>query len=836
MKHGDGLPDYSRGIQGKKPGDLGKENCLIRRFRAWYHPAMMKTRMQRTHVPNHVFCRAMKNRFPRSAIAGIGFALFFQCDAAQAAVASPPPFETQAIPVTGSAPVPDSFDVSTSATGFSLSFPDPAELTIEAPTNCWMSADTLSFDLHLPSHAPADARLQFFLVDADYNWFQHQPVLPAATNGVRQIRIDLSSTARGWKPKGHFGGWHHRVRLCPKQVGLRLFSDDEYEGVAVIDNLRATAAMEPGTAPEIRRLRRLTPQAVVYERYELAIDLPDRYNNPFDPDEVSLTAEVEQPDGSRRTISGFYYQSYYRQRGEPHDRLIPQGTPHWRIRYTPMMPGPHRMSIQVDDRHGSDRSQSLVFHAAPPQRQGFARVSERDPRFFEFDDGSPFFPIGHNLRSPFDERMHRQFPWSIRHDEGSSIYDHYFRQMQAHGENITEVWMASWSLGIEWSRTAPGYHGIGQYNLMHAWELDQVIDQAERKDIYINLVLHNHGKFSTHWDPEWDDNPYNKERGGYLETPEDYFSDERAFKDFEHYMRYIIARWGASPSIFAWKLWNELDLTGSQRERVNYRRSEVVEWHRRMGAKVKQMDPYRHMIGTHFCGDYTHQNPEIIKLQEIDVAMIDAYHSNSDPLHIVDLMIRSARFNNRFDKPVVITEFGGSPHAATLQHLDGALHAGLWSSTAIPLGGAPMLWWWGLIEEQNYYTKFRALANFMEGEDRRNPDAALRHIETLAGSDSGRTNDDFLALSFMDSLSGMGWMADTDHFSSRNPPAVSNLVMRVDGMAEGTYTVEFWDTTKGAPVHESQTATRDGIFEVEAPVFSRDLAFKIRGRNAGEHP
>ncbi len=797
---------------------------------------MMKARIQRSHVKDTVFCRPLEHRFIRSIIAGIASTLFFQCSATEAAPTSTPPFETHAIPVTESAPVPGIFDSTSSATGFSLSFPDYAEVAINASTNCWMSADALALDLHLPSDMPTDTRLLFFLVDADYNWFQHQPPLPAATNGISRIRIDLSSAAQGWEPRGHFAEWHHRVRLRSKHIGFRLFSDSEYEGVAVVDNLRVTAAVESETAPEIRRVRRLTPRAVVYEQYELAVDLPDRYNNPFDPDEVSLTADIEEPDGSKRTIPGFYYQSYYRQRGEPHDRLIPQGPPHWRIRYTPMMPGEHRMTIHVNDRYGSDRSPALVLDADPPKRQGFVRVSERDPRFFEFDDGSPFFPIGHNLRSPFDERMHLQFPWSLRHDEGSSIYDHYFRQMKDHGVNITEIWMASWSFGIEWSRTAPGYHGIGQYNLMHAWELDQVIEQAERKDIYINLVIHNHGKFSKHWDPEWDENPYNKERGGYLETPEDYFSDERAFKDFEQSIRYIIARWGASPTIFAWKLWNELDLTGSQRERVNHRRSEVVEWHRRMGAKVKQMDPYRHMIGTHFCGDYTHQNPEIIKLPEIDLAMIDAYHSNSDPLHIVDLMIRSARFNNRFDKPVLITEYGGSPHAATLQHLDGALHAGLWSSVAIPLGGAPMLWWWGLIEEQNYYTKFRALANFMKGEDRRNPDAVMRHIQTLVDDDSGRADGDFLALSFLSDHNGIGWMADTNHFSSRNPPAVSNLVMRIEDMAEGRYTVEFWDTTQGDPVHELQTTTRNGILDVEAPVFTRDLAFKIRGHNTGELP
>ncbi len=776
------------------------------------------------------------SRCRRKRIICIRIALLLLTGVTRSLAGSSIAFDVHAIPVTEPAPLSGYFDTSTSATGFSLSFPEKAEIELHAATNCWMTAGALAFDLHLPEDVPADTRLLVFMVDADHNWFQHQSYVSQAINAAKHVRVDLSASAVGWDAHGHFGRWHHRVRMRPRRIGLRLFSDSEYEGVAAIDNIHIVPAAEPEAAPEIQRIRVLTPEAMVYARYELAVDLPDRYDNPFDPASVTLMAEITQPDGNVHEVPGFYYQSYYRQHSVTDDRLIPQGKPHWRIRYTPMMPGRHRVTLTVKDHYGADRSQALEFNASPPQRPGFARVSETDPRFFEFGDGTPFFPIGHNLRSPFDDRMHRQFPWAIRHPEGARIYERFFREMEAHGENITEIWMAAWSLGIEWSRTAPGYHGIGQYNLIHAWELDRVIEEAERRGIYINLVIHNHGKFSTHWDTEWDENPYNKAVGGYLEKPEDYFTDERAFNDFEQLMQYIISRWGSSPNVFAWKLWNELDLTGSQRERVNHLRAEVVEWHRRMGRRVKEMDPYRHMIGTHFCGDYTHQNPEIVQLPEMDFSLIDAYHSNPNPLHIVELMRRTAIFNNRFDKPVLITEFGGSPHAATLEHLDGALHAGLWSSTAIPLGGAPMLWWWGLIEEQHYYRKFRALANFMDGEDRRNPDATLRHGNMLVNRDTGETHNDFMAFSFSDGRNGLGWMADTNHFSRSHPPVVSNLVMRLDDMSPGKFTVEFWETENGTPIYRAHTTTSNRLLDVEVPAFSRDLAFKIRFLENGDHP
>ena len=48
-------------------------------------------------------------------------------------------------------------------------------------------------------------------------------------------------------------------------------------------------------------------------------------------------------------------------------------------------------------------------------------------------------------------------------------------------------------------------------------------------------------------------------------------------------MRFFIERWGASPNIFAWEIWNEMNAIGGTLEQHN-------DWIREMGAFSKQLE------------------------------------------------------------------------------------------------------------------------------------------------------------------------------------------------------------------------------------------------------
>jgi len=501
------------------------------------------------------------------------------------------------------------------------------------------------------------------------------------------------------------------------------------------------------------------------------------------------------------------------------------------VRYCPRQPGVHRFTLRARDAAGETALEPRSFRARPADGPRFARVATNDVRHFETDDGAFFFPIGHNIRSPFDTRMDDQFPWRFRHPEGSSVYQRYFRAMRDAGENLVEIWMCAWSLGIEWSPVIAGYHGLGDYHLGNAWELDDVLRHARECRLYVNLVLNNHGRASTWLDAEWQDNPYNAERGGFLDTPLEFFNHPRALDLQRRLLRYTVARWGWDPSIFAWELWSELNLVGGEggNQRAN-QDPRTVNWHAVMGDYLHGIDPNRHMITTHVSNDYRSQNPEICRLRQIDFCAVDAYHSRSDPLHIAALVGETAAFNGQFRKPVLITEFGGSPMAAGYDHLRRELHAALWSSACSPIGGAPLFWWWQLVDEQNMYPMYRAVARFLAGVDRRSPSFVPRQAQVAFDVSDPVSSSQADAVCMASPRLGLGWVFLRPCFQRNSGPLekpLENLTATFDGFAAGRYRVEFWDTQTGQVVRRFDARASDDRLILAVPPIRSDFAFKF---------
>lgn len=705
----------------------------------------------------------------------------------------------------------------------------PATLVyhLRLPDRSWTDLAALEFEVFWPDPSPTNGQVMVQVTDWDYLWYQNLAPGYLAPGAWNRFRVDLSPGAAGWESRGHHAAWHLRALMRPEAFTVRVFCKRPAKGACSV--AKVFGELRSPQLPYIRNVRASADRVACYGKFELTFEMPDKYTDPFDAEEVAVIAEFTGPGGELARVDGYYGRDYYRGVTQTGESVLPQGPPYWRTRFCPTRPGTYDYSILVRDHDGTARWGPATFEATDPVLPGFVRASQRDPRYFEFENGDYYFPIGHNIRSPYDARMGEQFPWRQRWPEGSSAYARYFADMQAHGENIAEVWTAAWSLGLEWAGDWPGYHGIGQYNMAHAWELDGVVDLAERHGVYVNLVVHNHGKFSGFSDEEWKHNPFNTANGGYLEKPEDYFTDPRAMKAFRKLMRYMVARWAFSTHIFAWEFWSELDLTGTSWQQKNHMRPETVDWHRLMGRAVLDMDPYDHMISTHVCGDYTHQNKAIISLPEIGLCPVNGYHGSTDPIQVVRVMQNTVNFNNPFNKPVLITEFGGSHVAQGLKHLDEGLHAGLWASTCLPVGGAPMFWWWQVLEEENLYPKYLALSRFMKGEDRRDPNMLTVAPALSSARDGGYPIE---ALCLKNRSRGLGWIFHTSDFGridASGPAVTEGVAMRVPGLAAGAYRVEFWDTVSGRRMTDTPATVGDnGELAVDVPAFARDIAFKVK--------
>ncbi len=736
-----------------------------------------------------------------------------------------------------------------------LRFPGEAAATLRAEKDAWGKSGRLTLALVLPADAPSDVQTLVHVLDWDGLWYQKllaDPLLPGTTN---TLSVDVSPYAEGWTPKGHHGVWNRRSLMEPEEVGFRLFSSGAYTGTCEVVSAEIVLdAPENGgerSAPRVSRVRALENIVPVDGLYELLFDLSDRYTNPFDSREIAVDATVTTPSGAEESVPCFYYQDYYRRLDETGEIIEPQGRPGWRLRYSPAEPGEHTVALTAADAAGTSRWERIAFTAVPAPENGLhpVHVAKGCTNMFEKSDGTPFYPIGFNIRSPFDTRMDKRYPDRFRHPEGTLIYDRYFRNMEASGLSFAEIWSSSWCMGLEWTprshtgapgteeewtKNRPGYHGMGQYNLIHAWERDQVFFSAARHGIYLNLVLNNHGRLSVFSDPEWRDNPYNTANGGFLEDPIDWFSDERSCRMYEDQLRYEIARYGAFANLFAWEFWSELDLSGGVRgmnPRAHFD-GRVVGWHRRMSEFLDRHDLRHHLISTHFSGNYRNNSPPLCSMPGITHCCFDAYHGGWNSLQLFELLTGSGEQSVVFGKPVLVTEFGGSWAGSDLVSLKSQLQVGLWASPAVGLAGSPMFWWWHIVEEADFFPVYAAFSRFMKGVDPRLPGRKVTSL--VLPKPESCTNDVGRVVGSLNlsAAGGFGWFgAEGDKFmlvDAAGPKVHTGYTLDLETPVErGILRAEFWDTELGQPVEKIDFRVKKGKTELRIPPFARDIALKF---------
>ncbi len=568
------------------------------------------------------------------------------------------------------------------------------------------------------------------------------------------------------------------------------------------------------------RINSISPSAPVvgrYEKLELTIDLNAAYQNPFDPAQIDLRATFTSPDGKAISVPGFYWQDFESTLTNGRETLTPRGKPAWKVRFTPLQEGAWSYAVSVKTPGGNATSAPASVDVTPAQRHGFVRVDQRDPAYFAFDDGTPYIAIGQNVG------------WYG--DGGTHDYERWFGKMHAQGANFARIWMASWAMAIEWNDT-----GLGDYTkrLDRAWQLDRVFDLAAQNDIYIMLMLLNHGAFNTGVNPEWDQNPYNAANGGPCQAPQDFATNQEARELFKRRLRYIAARWGYSPNLLAWEWWNEVDWTPLKSAEVQ------MPWIKEMSAFLAPLDPYQHLRTTSYANG---GDDAVFGMPEIDISQRHIYNPD-DPAQTFP---RGMAEMLPAKKPALYGEFGsGADSADSTQDPQGVhVHNALWAGLMTKGSGTGMSWWWdSYIDPLDLYPLFAGPAAFLKGEDLAAAGYKPRRPQVKSAPVT------MLLLAAPDRM--LGWVRSNE-FSynalrktysrellkamqeKRKPiafqptfPPVAGATWQLNGLAPGNYTVEWWDTNGAAILStDTLTVTGDGAM-LKLPTFERDLAFKIR--------
>ena len=203
-------------------------------------------------------------------------------------------------------------------------------------------------------------------------------------------------------------------------------------------------------APPLR-VEVLSPDVEKFGLIELAIEAPRRYTNPFNSQEVNLSLVIKTPAGKTFPLPAFFAQQFEQKTipksGRATAWMYPTGQPVWRARFAPVEVGVYRVVAELSDSDGLASSEAVEFRSTASRRAGFVRVSRRDSRFFEFDNGQPFFPIGQNLAF-IGESQYVTLP----------RMEQTFEKLATNGANWLRIWTCchDWALAIEARKSAWG--------------------------------------------------------------------------------------------------------------------------------------------------------------------------------------------------------------------------------------------------------------------------------------------------------------------------------------------------------------------------------------------
>jgi len=553
-----------------------------------------------------------------------------------------------------------------------------------------------------------------------------------------------------------------------------------------------------------------------FERCELTAHVSGPIKNPYDPEEVALDATFSPAQGHPVTVPGFYYQPFERVMDGGRETLRQTGEPVWKVRFTPRQVGRWTYTVKLSTPKGAQTSSGGPFLVVESSHPGFLGVDRRSG-YLRFDTGVSFVPIGENLC------------W------GPSVqplqaYERWFHDLIKQHANYIRLWMAPWGFRLETKDT-----GVGRYDQLRAWELDDLLEHSEAAGLYWQLCLLNHGSFSRSQDPDWHNNPYNESLGGMCRLPNEFLTSSMAKTLFQRLLRYIVARWGYSPNLAMWEIFNESDFG-------EFRADDFTVWLAQTTTFLRSIDVNHHPITTSF---HKEAPTGVWQLPMMDTIQLHVYDLRDFPSFFGGSAIEELK--QAFHKPVFIGEFGWIQEMVRKLDESGIhVHDGLWSSLMGGAAGGALVWYWdSYVHPHHLERHLRALEAFWRGEQLQPQSTHVKlsfSDADLVGWSVGtpqrtylwiknRTHsiDQYLAyrceLAKQRLRQTRGETPEVVHYPPRKVQGATATVHGVDWLAR--YRIEWWDPYRGRIIARAVHQAKGNTLTVEVPTVKFDLAGKL---------
>ena len=184
--------------------------------------------------------------------------------------------------------------------------------------------------------------------------------------------------------------------------------------------------------------------------------------------------------------------------------------------------------------------------AAQPQPT-YVRVSPRDARYLETDDGRPYIPIGLNMIYP---------PFVKDGDAQARLaaLDGWLTKLSSNGGNYIRVW-----LGNDFYN--PEDHQAGEYDLERARRIDAMLALAAKHGIRVKMTIeHFRVVAPVSTKASWAMQPlHHVSRGGLASGMKDWMDSPVARRQFVGKLQFLAGRYRDEPTVYGWELWNEMN-------------------------------------------------------------------------------------------------------------------------------------------------------------------------------------------------------------------------------------------------------------------------------------
>jgi len=161
------------------------------------------------------------------------------------------------------------------------------------------------------------------------------------------------------------------------------------------------------------------------------IGLNEKFENPYDPEEIKVDAIIRTPDGNIMILPCFFKND------------LPDKS-NWEARFTAIQAGTHSFHVSAVSQNDTTNSEEFYVSVKESDNDGFLRVNDKSFYTFVFDSGKRFRGVGLNIG------------WELQ-SEWKHTYEDYINAMETNNANFFRTWMCPWNLPLEWTRVVLSY-------------------------------------------------------------------------------------------------------------------------------------------------------------------------------------------------------------------------------------------------------------------------------------------------------------------------------------------------------------------------------------------